>query len=511
MKIILNAIQVLKSVTTSPSVVAALSSLKTAAVILPVFSTVIISSNIPITDTGLITELESTLTSDNPHQQNVSTSGFWSDYFKNSGLTTYPNSSVAMYASSNSGENFFSSSVNSSVPSSQHTNMKPSKSVNVSDQVSPPHLASQLIKNEMLQESELIQFDPKDIAVSLESQAITHSKLASTANEAMEPEVENEPVSVLNVTSVSEDIGSTPEDELTLTFSNIIEAGLGSNAISDVYVDNFGTIYAATTNGLGISYDDGISFSNKNESDGLGDVKITCIFVDSLSRIYACNKFGLSLSIDAGDSFTNMDDSNGLGDKEVNDVFVDDAGVIYAATKKGLSISTDNGVSFVNKNEADGLGDKIVKGIFVHAGVVYAATAKGLSISYDGGESFVNKDSGDGLGSDDSAQVYVDGFDNIYAATAGGLSISTDYGVSFVNKTEAEGMGDSQVNGVYVYNNVIYVATSEGLSVSVNGGVSFRNYNETQGLGDQETQSVFVDLQEKVWVATRNGLSVSRD
>jgi len=510
MKIIFDIIQGLKSLIVTPSVTVTFTSLKTAAVILPIFSTVFISSNMPTTDSGLITELESILTSEHYNSQNDSTDAFLSNYFKESGLISYPNRSVATFSSSAPSKSYFTPQVSFGAKSSSSINTKRTEAPSSSDKASmkPKHMP--VTENERVRENKS-QYKDVDtvnsLAMAVIPAEVTLTEIASVENKVSKLDVKNEPESAL--APVSEPVSEPePEPEPELTFDNIIAAGLGSNSLNDVFVDDYGIIYAATINGLSISYDGGLSFINKTESDGIGDVNISSVFVDVYNNIYACNKFGLSISIDAGDSFINVDDSVGLGDKDVNDVFVDEAGIIYVATKKGLSISTDNGASFINRGESDGLGNKIVKGIYVHEGIIYAATAKGLSISNDGGVSFINRDSFYGLGDDITTQVFVDDLDYIYVATPQGLSISTDHGLTFTNKTEAEGLGDQNVNGVYVNNNVIYVATDNGLAVSLNGGVSFNNYNEIQGLGDPIIKSVFVNLQQKVFAATLNGLSI---
>jgi len=508
MKVIFNIIQGLKSIIATPSVAVTLSSLKTAVVILPVFSTVFISSHIPTSDPTLITELESIITSNNFYGQSESSGTAFVDYFKETGLTSFPNSAVAIFSASTSGNSAPSFTGNFSTQAAFSANVKRIESSRLNDTASKKVTLSPLLENEIVHENPLaptvLDMGAVNSMAGSQAPAITTVKPASEENLVSELEMKSD----TNTGTTSDNSGPTDDE---LTFYNIVGAGLGSNTISDIMVDEYGIIYAATTNGLGISYDGGLNFINKNESDGIGDVKITCVFVDGSNNIYACNKFGLSLSEDAGGSFINIDDTSGLGDKDVNDVFVDDAGVIYAATKKGLSISVDHGVSFVNKKESEGLGDKIVNGIYVHNGVIYAATVKGLSISYDGGASFTNKDTEDGLGDEITTQVFVDDVDNIFVATPSGLSVSYDHGVSFINKTETDGMGDKNVNGIYVYNHIIYVATNEGLAISLNGGVSFQNYNETQGLGDPLAQGVFVNSQERIFVATLNGLSVSND
>jgi hypothetical protein len=84
------------------------------------------------------------------------------------------------------------------------------------------------------------------------------------------------------------------------TFTNKTVAntnnGLGSNAVSGVYVDG-GTIYAATSGGLSISNDGAATFTNKTTANGLGSATVLGVYASG-GNVYAATTSGLSISTD---------------------------------------------------------------------------------------------------------------------------------------------------------------------------------------------------------------------
>jgi hypothetical protein len=292
------------------------------------------------------------------------------------------------------------------------------------------------------------------------------------------------------------------------TTKNKSNSGLAGNDVADVYAVG-STVYAATLNGLSISTNGGLNFTNYTTANGLGDNAVYDVYAVG-NTVYAATFGGLSISTDGGLTFNNKTTANGLGDNRVDALYVVGS-TIYAATNGGLSISTDGGVTFTNKTIANGLGSNYVIGIYVVGSTIYAATTGGLSISTDGGATFSNKTTANGLGNNNVSDVYVVG-STIYIATTGGVSISTDGGLTFTTKTTANGLGSVNVYGMYAVGSTIYAATAAGLSISTNGGTTFTNYTITNGLGNNTIRSVYVDVATgRIYAATAGGLSFCQD
>lgn len=290
------------------------------------------------------------------------------------------------------------------------------------------------------------------------------------------------------------------------SFTNKTTAnGLGANTCTGVSISG-SNVYVATSNGLAISTDGGLTFTNKTAAiNGLASDNCYDVLVSG-SVIYVCTIFGLSISINGGTSFTSRTTANGLGSNACNNVFVSGANV-YVATDGGLSISTDSGTTFTNKTTANGLGNNKCNEVFVSGSTVYVATNGGLSISTDGGLTYTNKTTANGLGSNACYSVFVSGA-NVYVATNGGSSISTDSGATYTNYTTAAGLGNNTCYDVFVSGSNVYVGTLGGLSISTDSGATYTNYTTSAGLGNNDCQGIDIENAD-IYVATAGGLSIS--
>lgn len=113
--------------------------------------------------------------------------------------------------------------------------------------------------------------------------------------------------------------------------------GLGSNSVCDVFVEN-SIIYAATSGGLSISTNGGLTWTNKNTSSGLPVSNVTKIKIIN-NVIYLASKTGLVISYDGGSTWTKFSDADGLPGNDIYSFFVDGY-TIYIATEGGLSVMT---------------------------------------------------------------------------------------------------------------------------------------------------------------------------
>jgi hypothetical protein len=265
------------------------------------------------------------------------------------------------------------------------------------------------------------------------------------------------------------------------------------------------TIYAATENGLSISEDSGMSFTNYTSANGLGSNIVHSVEVSG-SVIYAATDNGLSKSNDGGASFTNYTTANGLGSNKVNDVYISGS-VIYAATDNGLSISTDGGNSFVNRIPPTG---PIINSVAVSGSTIYASTSGGLSVSTDNGNSF-------------SIWIIETGAHNVafsgstpFAATSRGI-------YRFSNGAPASQHPDENIVGgeisssltsrVMIYGSTIYALSYDNaLYSSSDMGNSFSYVDWQHGHGPNIMDILDVCANgEMIVAATSSGLYVSMD
>jgi ligand-binding sensor domain-containing protein len=347
------------------------------------------------------------------------------------------------------------------------------------------------------------------------------------------------------------------------TFTHNIVNGLGTNGYNtgSVAVDSSGIIFAAGW-GLGVyvSNDGGISYVNKNTSDGLGSNTTNDVFIDSNDKVYIATTSGISISSDSGTSFTNIT-GNGLNHSNIRSVYVDSLFKIYVMTgsslcssinagssfscsspsgggrinsdatgniyvgsySSGYYFSSDNGATFTNKTIVDGLLSNTVSFVYKDplSSKTYAGAFDGISVSTDNGNSFTSSiTTQHSLGFHDIISMYVDQSDNIYLgsyssglASAGGLYISKDAGRTFSLKSTIDGLGNMTINDIFVDStNRFLVATEGGLSISTDGGESFTSYSMTDGLPHHNVLSVSANAAGDIFAATYGGgLSITTD
>jgi hypothetical protein len=109
--------------------------------------------------------------------------------------------------------------------------------------------------------------------------------------------------------------------------------------VQGVYASG-GYVYAATFGGLGISNNNGLTWTNYNFASGLANNNVTSVF-ELGGTIYAGTSNGLSVSTNGGSSWTNYTTAEGLGSNSINGIFAD-AGFVYVATNGGLSVAPLN-------------------------------------------------------------------------------------------------------------------------------------------------------------------------
>ena len=262
--------------------------------------------------------------------------------------------------------------------------------------------------------------------------------------------------------------------------------GNANVALYAVWTLNGYTVYAATTDGLSVSSNGGLTWINYTTANGLGSNTVYDVYAVSGSSIYAATASGLSTY--NGTSWANQTTANGLP-----------SNIIYGVSFAGpwICVATDNGVSIFNGTSwVNDLTGKTAKAFWGSALLRFAATTTGMEIMGMGGwtnyltSSIVND------------YYYVGG--TTIAATQTGLYIAANL-PTWVGPY----LSGRNVMGVYAVDvSNIYVATDSGLWVTSNGGTSGQYYTTANGLGSNSVQGVYV-ISNLVVAATTGGISIS--
>ncbi len=272
-------------------------------------------------------------------------------------------------------------------------------------------------------------------------------------------------------------------ESLSLPFFQVPDDA-NSKKISNDVAKNASFMFSASNEGLFRSNDGGMTFTlSATSADGLPEDNIQRLFVRG-STVLASTASGLGISSNNGGSFSTRTTSNGLGSNAVNGTFIDVSGNIYVGTQAGLSISTNGGSSFTNYTTSDGLGNDFVNSVFVTGTgsnrTIYVATSSGLSIAFNGSTDFVNLTTADGLLSNTVNAVAATTGGLIFAGTNLGVSRSSDRGASWTDITP--GLPDPAVSRLYLVGDLLFATTIQGFGVAGIDASGFSTFNKSFGL-----------------------------
>ena len=119
--------------------------------------------------------------------------------------------------------------------------------------------------------------------------------------------------------------------------------GLVSDFITCIDTDNSGNVWIGTNNG--VSYFDGISFTNYNVSDGIIDNNILSIKCGINNEVYVGTNFGLSVY--NGSNWLSYDMLSGLSDNKIVNIDINQSGDVWCSHANFSSgVSVFNGASW---------------------------------------------------------------------------------------------------------------------------------------------------------------------
>ena len=125
-----------------------------------------------------------------------------------------------------------------------------------------------------------------------------------------------------------------------------------NTATSDIAFDNEGTIWIATSRGLGMFKNDSLTIFN--EKDGLVRPYVECDVNVGYNNEIIYNTYGSGFSIYKDGKFTNYDESNGLADNRIWDLSIDSENNYWLALD-GQGVQKFDGKKFHHYNITDGV------------------------------------------------------------------------------------------------------------------------------------------------------------
>ncbi len=255
------------------------------------------------------------------------------------------------------------------------------------------------------------------------------------------------------------------------TIYNNNNSGIGFNSVSDIKIDNNGSLWLSSwfnNGGNGVTKFDGTNWNNYNISNsGIIDNKIIDIEVDNLNRKWF-GSWQNGISKLEGTIWTNFTTSNSqLPSNTVNDISIDSSNNIWIATNQGLA--KFNGVSWTIYNTSN----SVLSSNNIHS--VFVDTTNNVWITYSNLTNI-----GNNTWTDISKLAKFDGNSwSIYQNTSQ-LSFSKIFGLFG---------GEIYLKGGYGF-----------IKFSNNTFTQISDFDNTNCLIDCQIEDIDIDSQNKLWL-----------
>ncbi|HIA10788.1 MAG TPA: hypothetical protein EYN69_01785 [Flavobacteriales bacterium] len=286
-----------------------------------------------------------------------------------------------------------------------------------------------------------------------------------------------------------------------------MEQGLISDWIRSLIIDDNGSLWAASKNGVSkVSssshfLQNDVEVSNLTSNQGMPSHNIKCIFEDREGSLWMGTD-GKGMLKFTGESFVSYTQKDGLLSDLVMSIVEDNDNNLWFSTY-GNGISKYDGNKFHSFSSEDGLGNKTVwTSMNDKDGNLWFGTSDGISI-YEN-RKFRALNTRHGLISKKVTSIIQSNDGSIWIGTAEGVSHYSDG--NFTNYAAEQGFNGKNVRSILEgKNGTIWFGTSDGL-IRFNGS-GFKKYTEEDGLSDNTVYTIIEDSKGALWMGTKNGIT----
>ena len=239
--------------------------------------------------------------------------------------------------------------------------------------------------------------------------------------------------------------------------------GLRGNTITDLAIDDYGTIWITTPRGLS-SYN-GRNFKNYTIKDGFPSNAMPSVTIDKNGLVWVLTTKGLC-SFDGAEvrvyneeqGIYNFNTGNGISKISAHP----DGSIYIGQYGGGLTIFKDG----VGKRYGyeDGLIDERIHHLDIDSeGNCWLATDGSGVVKYDG-KTFKRFDTKDGLAAPETFHIYIDDYDKIFVATFGG-GVAIFDGKTWGSLDMRDGLVNNTISSIYsISGNTYWFGANNGLS-----------------------------------------------
>jgi len=282
-----------------------------------------------------------------------------------------------------------------------------------------------------------------------------------------------------------------------------VESGLISNHIRAFTKRSDGSFWFVSKNGI-TKYING-GFRNFTNKDGLIDNNIKAVTEDIQGNLFFGSDGGGIIKF-TNDNFISYTQADGLSSNVVMSIVEDQENNIWLSTY-------GEGISMINKDETkhystqDGLGNNTVWcSLLGKDGKLWFGTSTGLSVF--NGNTFETFNTKQGLNAKKIYALNEDDKGNIWIGTKEGLSVLFTENDSIYNYSEIVGLSR---NIRYIYNEediAIWFCSSDGLFRYDIKKHTAEKFDKSNGLPDNSVMTIAKDKENRLWVGTKNGLTI---
>lgn len=291
----------------------------------------------------------------------------------------------------------------------------------------------------------------------------------------------------------------TPEE--TVRYQT--ESGLSSNVVNDIQIDTNGDIYISTINGIDLFTQNGIEKVRVFNGMDVNQLKI-----DNYGTLWAATEEGIIRWNSKSDIFELFSEKNGLPAKQVSSLIFDKEGSLWVSTKKAGLIRFRIG-KITTISTLDGLTSDKINIVGKKGKTIYIGTDNGeINLLKEGKITQLKCNSLEGKGIRD---FLFDSKERQWAVNYSGVlkienEVKKKYGLD-------NGLPSIEVRRIFQDSkDRIWLGTRTGGIVNFDGNSSSAIYNKSNGLSSNYILSIEEDLKGNIVIGTNaGGLSIIND
>ncbi|OFX71744.1 MAG: hypothetical protein A2X12_09000 [Bacteroidetes bacterium GWE2_29_8] len=287
--------------------------------------------------------------------------------------------------------------------------------------------------------------------------------------------------------------------------------GLPDNYVTGIAIDSLNNKWFATQSGVA-KFNDTI-WKTYTTTDGLLSNAINCIYVDNQNSVWVGTDLGISVY--DGNTWKSFTKTDGLVNNIVNTISQDLKGAIWIGTNGGISKYVNN--IWTNYTTTEGLSSNMISCISVDlSDNKWIGTWIGGLIKYNDTSFTIFNTDNSSLLDNNVISIAIDSNNNKWIGTFYGVSVFDATNQWKLNYEKDDGLYNNYVQDIDIdgKGNIwfgIYADYLQEGGITRFDGTSWNSYTISNGLVNRMVKRIKADKNNKLWIATGNGVSMLSD